>query len=1136
MDPLLAPLAALVPLLPGALPQDGAPAPARRPATFVTDVALCERVAERVASSFNVTLGKGLSTLDWERVARAFSDDCRGAFPRPGQGVPVPAAGLALEDYGAEGAPALAELDREGLVTALRAQTEGMALVEVLEWKLHELLLAEDQQSAFGAAQLALGGPLSDGGRAELHATLELELVAESLTRWTMRRVTFAGGHRASSSAAPFADVSDAVGFRLDLSAKERELLQDMVDERNLSTLGGISVVDWNGDGFPDLLASRRLQTTALFLNDGRGGFARGALPLEGPEQSGTCTLFLDLDGDGLEELVVGQVFGYAGTRARAGLWTRSGGHDGEDGRAAGRQWREVEGALALELPRGVREVSVQGVVPCDVNADGLLDLFFCVRSDSRSGGAGYNAFRALDGGENLLFVNQGGLGFREESDARGIAGRRYTYVAAFLDLDGDGDPDLLEGNDLGPSRVFANDGEGRFTALPDHPLSRGSSATMGLALADWDESGAWSLHLSGVRSQAGDRILPLAAALWDEVRREAPAIGRGDRLFTRDPRSGAWSERGRELGIAAAGWAWASLFLDVDGDGEQDLFVTNGNTSHRDERAPDWSTYHWRQVVADVQALEAGAPRRVLDPESAARFRGSFGGHERDHLFYNPGGPSRRLYDAAYVLGLDFADDGRSAVAVDADGDGDLDLALASLQGLRLVENRLPPKSFARVSLTATKSEPHALGAVVTLRAGGRARRRMVQATAGFQSQGPLELHFGLGAAERVEALRVDWPSGASQEWTDLPVRRRIALREGDEQAAVAAVPAWPGDTRPVPPPAASVAARARPLDDDDGGDAGEEQALAEPGAPAVVNFWAPWCAPCSEELPRLARLARELGAGARFAGVSVEREDLAAVRAAVAEHALGYPQFVADDALLEGFFGAGGAPAPPATFVFDAGGRLRRVFRRPLAQGELAALLRSLEGTLSIARDLVRQGQVLVQRGRPQEGLECFRAALEREPGLATVHDELGKLFASVENLEQAEASFARAVQLDPELAQAQLNLGAARMGLGRYEEALGPLHTAWGLFGDELGVLFALGNATALAGHLERALEVFTVAAEAHPQAPQVWERKARVLMDLGRWDEAQAHYERALVLEPRFAAARAGLEQLARRRGG
>ena len=149
------------------------------------------------------------------------------------------------------------------------------------------------------------------------------------------------------------------------------------------------------------------------------------------------------------------------------------------------------------------------------------------------------------------------------------------------------------------------------------------------------------------------------------------------------------------------------------------------------------------------------------------ARNRSSLSGYERHHLFYNAKG---KFVQSAYVFGLDYDDDGRSAVAVDIDGDGDLDLVELTAQGLRLIENTSAPRRFARVRLASTRS-PHALGATVALRAGGVTRRDFVKITDGFRSQVPFDLHFGLGETTTIDSLEVRWPSGKVEVWNNLPV-----------------------------------------------------------------------------------------------------------------------------------------------------------------------------------------------------------------------------------------------------------------------------------------------------------------------------------------------------------------------------
>src|SRR5206468_2909681 len=109
------------------------------------------------------------------------------------------------------------------------------------------------------------------------------------------------------------------------------------------------------------------------------------------------------------------------------------------------------------------------GVAAGDVDGDGLVDLYFC----------------RLDG-SNALFRNLGNWKFEDITDKAGVgcAGLDATG-AAFADLDGDGDLDLVVNSVGGGTHVFLNDGKGRFTELRP-PLNPGK-AGMSLALADID-------------------------------------------------------------------------------------------------------------------------------------------------------------------------------------------------------------------------------------------------------------------------------------------------------------------------------------------------------------------------------------------------------------------------------------------------------------------------------------------------------------------------------------------------------------------------------------------------------------------------------------------------------------------------
>lgn len=486
--------------------------------------------------------------------------------------------------------------------------------------------------------------------------------------------------------------------------------------------------------------------------------------------------------------------------------------------------------------------------------------------------------------------------------------------------------------------------------------------------------------------------------------------------------------------------------------------------------------------MVADAEAFEKQQPRTLLPTSFDQDFRGSFSGHERDHFFYVADAGGDRLFDAAYCFGLDLGDDGRSAVPIDVDGDGDLDLALLSLQGLHLLQNQQPRRSFARVGLRATRTQWHALGAKVRLRARGVEQLQTLALISGFQSQVSLELHFGLADATRIDSLEVEWPSGQRQRWSNLPVDRRLFLTEGEEQVGIRELPSWPRSPTPRMLASLEDAPEARRLWSPPGE---PPQPLAPAGRPAVIHFWASGCAPCRTEFPSLAAVARRNGDRVHFAAVHVDATPPA--REAPWDEP-GFRQFQAVPELLQFLAGDAESLVLPSTLVFDAGGQLRRQYQRPVRPDELEALLASLEDEAVFLADFVRSGSLMLQRGDYPEALRILREGARLAPDDARVHYELGRTYALLGQHLLAARSFEKAVANRPDDGMALHNLGAALLALERNDEACAAFRRAVDWRGEALETLMAWGAAAVGMGDFEQAERCFARAVKAHPTDPQ------------------------------------------------
>jgi enediyne biosynthesis protein E4 len=237
------------------------------------------------------------------------------------------------------------------------------------------------------------------------------------------------------------------------------------------------------------------------------------------------------------------------------------------------------------------------GVAIGDVDGDGWPDLYFC----------------ALQG-PNRLYRNLGGMRFEEMPLGDAACANQLSTGAAFADVDGDGDLDLLV-NGIGVgTRLFLNDGLGSWTEMRDTGLSRSASATS-MALADIDGDGDLDLYVThyidvmhladpttrfAVARDGGQwRVTkvngePASRPYWKDRFEVLPGgrvreLPESDALYRNDG-AGRFTAIQSEPGVfldadgSPVGpyrdWGLSVMFRDLNGDGAPDLYVCNDNAS----------------------------------------------------------------------------------------------------------------------------------------------------------------------------------------------------------------------------------------------------------------------------------------------------------------------------------------------------------------------------------------------------------------------------------------------------------------------------------------------------------------------------------------------------------------------------
>jgi hypothetical protein len=190
----------------------------------------------------------------------------------------------------------------------------------------------------------------------------------------------------------------------------------------------------------------------------------------------------------------------------------------------------------------------------------------------------------------------------------------------------------------------------------------------------------------------------------------------------------------------------WGCAFLDFDNDGWKDILLVNGHVFPEVDRKP-----------GDIRFKE----RRIL-------YRNLRSGKFED--LSEKAGP-----------GITARHSSRGLAVGDIDNDGTLE-ALINNQGeppSLLKQAGKAQGNWALLQLTGTKSNRSAIGARVRVTAAGVTQTEEVRSGGHYISQSDLRLHFGLGAADRIERLEILWPSGLREEKTGLAANRIHRLTE---------------------------------------------------------------------------------------------------------------------------------------------------------------------------------------------------------------------------------------------------------------------------------------------------------------------------------------------------------------------
>ncbi len=537
---------------------------------------------------------------------------------------------------------------------------------------------------------------------------------------------------------ANFIDVAEKAGLTMQNIFGGVETKKYIIE----TTGTGVAIFDYDNDGWPDIflvngtrlegLPSGEAPSNRLYRNNHDGTFtdvtSKAGLTANGWGQ-GVCVG--DYDNDGWEDLYVTYYGKNRLYHNEAGVFTEVAEKAGVAG--SGKAWGS-------------------GCAFVDYDRDGKLDLIVANYVDfdlatAPAPGQRANCVwkgvpvmcgpRGLPGAKNILYHNKGDGTFEDVTVKAHIdrTDGHYSLSVSTLDFDEDGWPDIYVACDSTPSILYRNNHDGTFT---DVAVTAGAAfnedgreqAGMGTTVADYNGAG----HLDIFKTNFSDDTSTLYR-------------NNGDGTFT-DATSAAG------LGLYTQYLGWGTTFFDFDNDGWPDLILVNGH------------------VYPEVDSQHLGSSYK-----------------EPRILYHNNTDGTFSDISASAGSGITTAASSRGLAVGDLWNEGRMSAVISNMNAAPslLVNQIRTPNHWIAIRTVGTKSNRDGIGARILVKTGSRILVDEVRSGSSYISNSDMRVHFGLGAATKIERVEIRWPSGLVERFGDLPVDAIHTLKEGSGAAVSA-------------------------------------------------------------------------------------------------------------------------------------------------------------------------------------------------------------------------------------------------------------------------------------------------------------------------------------------------------------
>lgn len=529
----------------------------------------------------------------------------------------------------------------------------------------------------------------------------------------------------------------------------------------------GVGIEDINNDGLKDVFFCGNQVPNRLFLN-------KGNLVFEDITESANINVnknwsngvsFADVNNDGWIDIYISQGGPYERAQRKNILLINQ----------KDNTFKEEASKYGLDDDA----ISTQSAF-FDYDKDGDLDCIVMNESDYY----GYDPMRFMKIHEDKKILKKNSSHFYENRNGKfvditekaGLLNPSFGLGLCVADINNDNFLDIYIANDYYiPDAMYISNGDGTFSNQIKNATKQVSFFGMGVDIGDVNNDNLDDIFVLDMASQDHYRSKTLMASmnvpqfdlLNNQLKFQTQYMFNSLQLNLGNNK---FHNVAQFLGLSKTDWSWAGLIFDFDFDENEDIYVTNGYRRYaldNDIRREIFRTkqqYRGNVPIAIKEDIYNRLPSEELP----------------NILFKNKGDLS--FQNITSSSGLNEASFSNGGVYADLDNDGDLDI----------VVNNMDSDAFLFKNLTVEKKRGNFLKIVpkgklsesfvkASIHYSGKKKVKESRRVRGYLSSVENNIYFGIGQTEKIDTLKVFWPSGGYQEFYNIPANTTLNVDEGD-------------------------------------------------------------------------------------------------------------------------------------------------------------------------------------------------------------------------------------------------------------------------------------------------------------------------------------------------------------------